>query len=91
MRLTLGENHTSTAQQNVFITGDVKTQALSIPDSESYRRANEIIETVLHGLNESSDLRLVTWLRHPVSEGFIYIYWRYNTLWGCILQPSSGL
>jgi hypothetical protein len=28
-----------------------------------------MIETVLHGLNESSDLRLVTWLRHPVSEG----------------------
>jgi len=47
----------------------LKAQALSIPDSESYRRANEIIETVLHGLNESSDLGLVTWLRHPVSEG----------------------
>jgi hypothetical protein len=25
MRLTLGENHTMTAQQNVFITGDVKS------------------------------------------------------------------
>jgi len=28
---------------------------------------------VLHGLNESSDLRLVTWLCHPVSRGVLLI------------------
>jgi len=31
MRLTLGENHTSKAQQNVFITGDVKSTGSQYP------------------------------------------------------------
>jgi len=31
MRLTLGENHTSTAQANVFVAGDVKSTGTHYP------------------------------------------------------------
>jgi hypothetical protein len=24
-------------------------------------------------------------------NNFFFVYWRYNALWVCILQPSSGL
>lgn len=57
MRLTLSEYHTNTAQQNVFITGDVKNTGSQYPGFKIVQEGNEIVETVVHGLNASSDLR----------------------------------
>jgi hypothetical protein len=34
---------------------------------------------------------LSTRLLVSVHEAFSFFYWRYNPLWVCILQPSSGL
>jgi hypothetical protein len=28
---------------------------------------------------------------NQICEHFFFLYWRYNPLWVCILQPSSGL